>query len=196
MGSFDYFDHNMGLLTPSSHVSHSLLTFTDNMNFIERWYNSIVGLYDWAIRKWIHLPIQNSIARQYFAHLEPLPSIEDLIANISLTLVNAHRSLFHPRPAMQTVINIGGAHLKKSKPLPAELQKFIDDSEHGVIYFSLGTVLVTSSMPKDKLKAFLGEVLQFSLRHISGTFFQKCNETQFHIFRHIQTIETTHYMEI
>lgn len=161
----------MGLITPSSHVSHSLLTYTDNMNFIERWYNSIVGLYDWVIRKWIHLPIQNSIARQYFAHLEPLPSIEDLIANISLTLVNAHRSLFHPRPAMQTVINIGGAHLKKSKPLPVELQKFIDDSEHGVIYFSLGTVMVTSSMPKDKLKAFLGEVSQFSLRHIFGTFF-------------------------
>lgn len=157
VGSFDYIDRNMGLLTPSSHVSHSLLTYTDNMIFIERWYNSMVGLYDWALRKWIHFPIQNSIARRYFAHLEPLPSIEDLIANISLTLVNAHRSLFHPRPSMPTIINIGGAHLKKSKPLPTTVQKFIDDSVHGVIYFSLGSVVVASSMPKDKLKAFLGD---------------------------------------
>lgn len=146
----------MGLLTPSSHVSHSLLTYTDNMIFIERWFNSIVGLYDWALRKFIHLPIQNAIARQYFGHLKPLPLIEDLIANISLTLVNAHRSLFHVRPSMPTIINIGGAHLKKSKPLPANLQKFIDNSEYGVIYFSLGSVMVASSMPKDKLKAFLG----------------------------------------
>lgn len=34
-----------------------------------------------------------------------------------------------------------------------DLQKYLDDAEHGVIYFSLGSNLKSSQMPKDKLIA-------------------------------------------
>lgn len=54
------------------------------------------------------------------------------------------------------LINIGGAHLTPPKRLPNELQKFLDESEHGVVYFSLGTVLKSSQLPKEKMQAFLG----------------------------------------
>lgn len=53
-------------------------------------------------------------------------------------------------------MSIGGAHIKPVKPLPNNLQKFLDEAKHGVIYFSLGTVLKSSQMPKEKIQAFLG----------------------------------------
>lgn len=149
----------MGLLTPHSHVSHTMLPYTDQMSFSERWYNSLVSTFDETIRKWVHLPAQNDIANRHFGHLGPLPSVEEMIANISLVLANSHRSLFHPRPSMPTLINIGGAHVKKPKPLPQDLQKFIDESKHGVILFSLGTVVPAAKMPKEKLNAFLGKFI-------------------------------------
>lgn len=57
------------------------------------------------------------------------------------------------------IIHVGGAHIKPPKPVPAgELKTFLDDAKHGVIYFSLGTVVQSSKLPKDKLKAFLGKI--------------------------------------
>lgn len=156
-GISDFFDRNMGLLTPYSHVSHTILSYTDEMSFTERCYNTVVSLYDWILRRWVHIPAQNEIAKRHFAHLEPLPSVDDLIKNVSLILANAHRSIFHPRPSMPTLINIGGAQIKMPKPLPVYLKKYLDESKHGVIYFSLGTVVQSSKMPKEKLKAILGK---------------------------------------
>lgn len=58
---------------------------------------------------------------------------------------------------MPGLVYIGGAHIKPPRPLPTDLQKFLDESPQGVIYFSLGTVIKGSKMPKEKLDVFLGE---------------------------------------
>lgn len=44
---------------------------------------------------------------------------------------------------------------KKSNPLPDDIQKFIDESEHGVVYFSLGGNLNPSVMPIEKQEAII-----------------------------------------
>lgn len=59
------------------------------------------------------------------------------------------------------MISIGGAHIKPAKPLPNDIKKFIDEAKHGVIYFSLGTVLPTSKLPKKILQPFFGRCLIF-----------------------------------
>lgn len=47
-------------------------------------------------------------------------------------------------------------HIKKeANPLPLFIQKFIDESEHGVIYFSLGGNLNPSVMPVEKQQAII-----------------------------------------
>lgn len=156
----------MGLLTPRSHVSHTMLPYTDDMSFKQRWYNSLVSTFEWLLRICIHLPAQNDIAKRHFGHLGPLPSVEAMVANVSLVLANSHPALFHPRPSMPTLIHIGGAQVKKPKPLPMDLQKFLDESVHGVILFSLGTVVPASKMPTEKLNAFLGNFQNFLKRGI------------------------------
>lgn len=154
-GSPDWFDRQTGLLTPYSHVPHWTLPFLDDMTFLERNMNFIVSAYDWAVRTFAYLPTEEEYTRKYFGHLGPLPSLNDILRNVSLSLVNQHRALAPPRPAMPSIINIGGAHIKPAKPLPKDLQTFLDEAKDGVIYFSLGTVVQSSKLPKDKLKAFL-----------------------------------------
>lgn len=148
----------MGLLTPLSHVSNVMLGYTDKMNFFQRWYNTILTSFGWIVRRFVSIPKQTELVKEYFSHLEPLPSIDDLRKDISIIFVNAHRAISYPRPKMPGLIYIGGAHIKPPKPLPVDLQKFLDESEHGVIYFSLGTVVQTSKMPLDKLNTFLGKL--------------------------------------
>lgn len=156
-GTTEFIDNEMGLLTPFSHVPYAMLTYTDKMSFTERWLNSMLSWFDWIVRHIAHFPLQSRLAQKYFADFEPLPSIEELRKNISVVFANAHRSIIPPRPSMPSLVYIGGAHMKPPKPLPNDLQKFMDESKHGVIYFSLGTLLKSSKMPEEKLNIFLGD---------------------------------------
>lgn len=72
-----------------------------------------------------------------------------------MIFVNSHRSTSKPRPQMPGIIQVGGAHIKPPKPLPSDLQQYIDDSEHGVIFFSLGSFLQSSEMPEEKIEILL-----------------------------------------
>lgn len=77
-----------------------MLPYWDDMTFFERWFNTIVTIYDWAVRKFQYLPTEEEYTRKYFAHLEPLPSMEELLKNVSIVLINNHPALAPPRPSM------------------------------------------------------------------------------------------------
>lgn len=55
---------------------------------------------------------------------------------------------------------------KKAQPLPDDIQKFIDESEHGVVYFSLGGNLNPSAMPLDKQQAIIQSLSKLKERII------------------------------
>lgn len=57
---------------------------------------------------------------------------------------------------MPIIVYVGGAHIKTPKPLPNDLQQFINEAPYGVFYFSLNTVLKTSRMPSNELQIILG----------------------------------------
>ncbi|CAG4945780.1 unnamed protein product [Parnassius apollo] len=64
------------------------------------------------------------------------------------------------------IIDVGGYHVAKPKPLPNELQKFIEESQHGVIYISFGSMLRAASIPKDKLQTILDALAKLPQRVI------------------------------
>lgn len=160
-GASDFFDRAMGMLTPWSHVPHVLLSYTDEMSFTERAYNAYLSIYEWIDRNWNALPEQNRQAEKFFGHLvaerngQSLPTVQQLERDIAVILVNTHRSIATPRPMMPGLINIGGAHIRDPKSLPADIQRFLDQSTNGVIYFSLGSYMQASRMPKEKVDTFL-----------------------------------------
>eukprot|EP00099_Drosophila_melanogaster_P005248 NP_001246079.1 uncharacterized protein Dmel_CG10178, isoform B [Drosophila melanogaster] len=160
MGYADNIDHAMGILTPWSLIPHLLLSHTDRMTFGQRAYNAYLSLYDAVMRRWVYLPKMQKLAEKYFqGSIEgPLPNVLDLERNISLVLINAHRSIDLPRPSMPGLIDVGGAHIQKPKQLPTDLQNFLDNATYGVIYFSMGSYVKSTDLPQEKtaliLKAF------------------------------------------
>lgn len=81
-----------------------MLPYSDNMTFYERFYNAALSAYDWYLRKFDYLPKEEALAKKYFSHLEPLPSLDELIRSVSVNFVNTHRALAPPRPAMPGII--------------------------------------------------------------------------------------------
>ena len=59
------------------------------------------------------------------------------------------------RPVMPKTILAGFMSCTPAKPLPEELETFIQESEHGVIFVSFGSVVKASKMPEAKRQAML-----------------------------------------
>ncbi|XP_039759907.1 UDP-glucosyltransferase 2-like [Pararge aegeria] len=77
-------------------------------------------------------------------------SFETLRYNVSLILSNSHVSMGVPARLPSNVISIGGYHISpKVKPLPEDLQKVMDNANHGVIYFSMGSNLRSNQFPEE-----------------------------------------------
>lgn len=155
-GNSDFFDRAMGILTPWSHVPHMILNYGDQMTFMQRSYNVFISATDMIFRHFYYMRGQDKIALEHFKSLEgPLPSVYELEKSISMILINSHQSIWPPKPTMPGLINIGGAHIKPVKPLPIKIDSFLNGAEHGAIYFSLGSYVQSSLMPKEKVKEIL-----------------------------------------
>ncbi|CAG9793351.1 unnamed protein product [Diatraea saccharalis] len=84
---------------------------------------------------------------------------EDLIYNASLVLSNDHHANGKSPSTPQNWKLVGGYHVHDPPlPLPKDLQELMDESKHGVIYFSMGSMWKSEMMPtrliKDLLKMF------------------------------------------
>lgn len=60
----------------------------------------MLSIYDWVVREYLYIPLEEEVAKKYFAHLAPLPSLNDLMRNISVSFVNTNKAISPMRPAM------------------------------------------------------------------------------------------------
>lgn len=92
------------------------------------------------------------IVRKHFP--EVTKSYNELVSNVDLQLINAHPALGYLRPIVPNTIPLGFLHIKPPKPLPSELQDLLDNSKHGVIFMSFGTV-VTQKLAGKNIENFM-----------------------------------------
>lgn len=64
------------------------------MTFYERVYNAALSTTDTLYRRFSNLPRQAKVVQKHFSHLNPLPSLDDLLQRISVILVYTHLSIF------------------------------------------------------------------------------------------------------
>lgn len=102
-GVTDFIERQQGLISPSSFVPHWALPYSDNMSFAERFHNTYIIIYDYLVRHFVHLPSEEAFAQKHFAHLAPLPSIKEILNNVSVVLINTHRAISPPRPSMPSI---------------------------------------------------------------------------------------------
>lgn len=107
-----------------------------NMSFIERIGNTATQLAFNLILS-TNIKYHDNLLTKYFD--EP-PKFEQLRKRVALVLSNAHFSIEPIRPYLPSVINIGGFHIQEPpEVIPDDLKEAMDNAEHGIIYFSLGS---------------------------------------------------------
>ncbi|XP_047003773.1 UDP-glucosyltransferase 2-like [Schistocerca americana] len=146
--------HSHGNPVNPAYMPDMWLGFSDHMDFWQRLYNTYFYLrlmYQWFFEI---APMQEVIMRKYVGP-DP-PPVHETDKNFSLLLINNHFIMNYPRPHLPNIIELTGIHVAtEQKPLPQEVQKFLDGAENGVIYFSLGSNVRSDQMAEDKQRAFI-----------------------------------------
>uniref|UniRef100_A0A1S4H704 UDP-glucuronosyltransferase n=1 Tax=Anopheles gambiae TaxID=7165 RepID=A0A1S4H704_ANOGA len=144
----------VGNPTPISTIPNMMLGLTHPMSFRDRLANLGGFLFDEVFSfVWKYYQRQT-----YEEHFPPgqYPSYEAVRKNVSLVFLNHHFTKGSPRPYVPAMIEVGGLQIKdKPSPLPEDVRQWIEGAEEGVIFFSLGTNLFSSSMPPEMLSAIL-----------------------------------------
>nr|AHX56942.1 UDP-glycosyltransferase 211A1 [Strigamia maritima] len=122
---------------PPSYVPNIFLPYTSKMNFFQRLNNVLTNIgYDLMYNYHLVPAVQATVA----SHVAGNPSVHQAHKQVSFTLTNADPVLISARPSMPNVVDVGGLHCRKAKPLPTDLEDFVQKSGNdGFIYFSLGS---------------------------------------------------------
>lgn len=94
--------------------------FSDDMSFMERLTNTAIVFIHTALSSFYYLPKQRDLMDKYFNYTDwkTRPSMEDMLKNVSLTLINTHFSIGISRPLVPSFIDVAGLHLKPASTLP------------------------------------------------------------------------------
>lgn len=135
--------------SPVSYVPISGSELHDQMNFLERTKNMLHYLYSVGEQYFIIEPPYSDVFKQHFPPGTTLLSLQHAA---DIWLIRTDFVFEFPRPTMPNVVYIGGFQCKKARPLPPELEDFMQSSgEHGVVIMSLGTLV--SALPRDVTEA-------------------------------------------
>lgn len=146
-----------------AYSSDYLEKYVPPLTFIER-VNTMWTLVDGLFRKNFNFYYKEEALYQRF--IVPIlkqknrliPSYETLRYNSSLLLGNTQVVTGDVFSLPQSYKHIGGYHIDEEvKPLPEDLKRIMDNSKHGVIYFSMGSNLKSKDFPI-KLKRGILEV--------------------------------------
>ncbi|XP_043682849.1 UDP-glucosyltransferase 2-like isoform X1 [Vespula pensylvanica] len=149
---YPWHNHLIGNPENLAILPNNLLNFINQMNFWQRTYNVLNTIFN---KKYFnHLTgYQDEQIKKYVG--PNLPSVRELEKSISLILVNSYFPLNGIRPITQAHIEVGGLHVQDdNSKLPPELEKWLDESKDGFIYFSFGSMIKIESFPIHILHIF------------------------------------------
>ncbi|XP_075220411.1 UDP-glycosyltransferase UGT5-like isoform X2 [Lycorma delicatula] len=142
-----------------SYVPSVYSSSCDRMTFWERLNNLYLTVYSHYVTEYCIKPLQENYLRKYFGNVKH--TAEELEYNKSLLIVSADFATGYPRPIQPNTVYVGPMHIVKPKPLPLDLQKWMDEAEDGIMYFSLGSNMKGTSVPHEKKIAFIEAFKKF-----------------------------------
>ncbi len=131
--------------SPLSYIPFTATELTDKMTFPQRVINVLsyqLGMYTLSR---ITEPYYKPIVQKYFG---PDVDYSTFSLDADIWLMRNDFVFEFPRPTMPNIIYMGGFQCKPPKPLPADLEEFVQSSgDHGVIIMTLGTLV--AKLPQD-----------------------------------------------
>uniref|UniRef100_A0A1I8M848 UDP-glucuronosyltransferase n=1 Tax=Musca domestica TaxID=7370 RepID=A0A1I8M848_MUSDO len=149
--------------SPASYIPHMSLEYDSHMSLWQRTVNILTNVVDNLCTNFFLIAGQEKVYKKYFPNAKL--SLDEARRNVSLVLLNDHFSLQAPRPYVPNMIEVGGLHIKqKPDPLEEDLQKFLDDSPEGVIYFSMGSNAKSKDLAPHTLQAILSTFAELKIK--------------------------------
>uniref|UniRef100_A0A3Q2CT30 UDP-glucuronosyltransferase n=1 Tax=Cyprinodon variegatus TaxID=28743 RepID=A0A3Q2CT30_CYPVA len=137
--------HNAIAPSPLSYVPIPGSELTDRMTFMQRVKNVLFYLIS-CVHVWYFTePNYKPFVHQHFGKDV---NYMELFQAADIWLMRNDFTFEFPRPTMPNIVYMSGFQCKPSKPLPKELEDFVQSSgEHGVIVMTLGTLV--GQLPED-----------------------------------------------
>ncbi|XP_071872819.1 UDP-glucosyltransferase 2-like [Bombus fervidus] len=136
-------------------TSYAFLSGFNNDNavvntFFDRLWNFFINYkHTWIFQH--YTAEQTNMMKQYLG-LPNIPDIRELEKTVSLAIVNSHYSYYGIRPVTPAVIEVGGLHIEADKSkLSPKLKEWLDMASHGVVYFSLGSLMNIETLPTETI---------------------------------------------
>ncbi|KAM6982720.1 UDP-glucuronosyltransferase 2A2-like [Tautogolabrus adspersus] len=125
--------------SPLSYVPQLFSHYSDKMDFFQRANNIFLHSILVYMYHYVSNPPYQAVCDRYFG---TDVSAKSIMQGADIWLMRVDFTFDFPRPTMPNVVYIGGFQGKPSKPLPADLEEFVQSSgEHGVVIMTLGTLL-------------------------------------------------------
>ncbi|XP_062391023.1 UDP-glucuronosyltransferase 1-6-like [Sardina pilchardus] len=143
-------------------VSYLPLRYTHYSNRMSLWERTV---------NLLRSVLEPAACSRLYAHADKMASdflqkdtsIVELASNAALWLVRFDFTYEFPMPLMPNMVMIGGMKAGKPKPLPQEVEEFVNGSgEHGFVVFTLGSMV--SQLPEEKARAFFEAFRQIPQR--------------------------------
>ncbi|XP_028640284.1 UDP-glucuronosyltransferase 2B1, partial [Grammomys surdaster] len=136
---YRYEKYSGGLPLPPSYVPTVLSELSDRMTFVERVKNMLQVLY---FDFWFQTFNEKSWSQLYSDVLGRPTTLTEMMGKADIWLIRTFWDLQFPHPFLPNFDFVGGLHCKPAKPLPKEMEEFVQSSgEHGVVVFSLGSMV-------------------------------------------------------
>ncbi|XP_037395188.1 UDP-glucuronosyltransferase-like isoform X3 [Pygocentrus nattereri] len=145
--------------SPPSYVPRLFTGNTDAMTFPQRVKNMLMAGVESILCKTFYGSFDELASR----YLKKDTTYKQLLGHGAVWLLKYDFTFEYPRPLMPNVVMVGGLNCAKKKPLPADLEEFVNGSgEHGFIVFTLGSMV--SELPEVKAKEFFDAFRQIPQR--------------------------------
>ncbi|XP_060043802.1 UDP-glucuronosyltransferase 2B31-like [Erinaceus europaeus] len=131
--------HQGGMPLPPAYVPVVLSELNDHMSFMQRVKNMIYVLY---FDFWFQF-INEKIWDPFYSDVLGRPTtLLETMKKAEIWLIRTYWDFEFPRPFLPNFEFIGGLHCKPAKPLPKEMEQFVQSSgENGIVVFTLGSMV-------------------------------------------------------
>lgn len=98
-----------------SYIPHFTTNYGHDMNYLQRFKNTAIYVFDWIYRRFFYLKIENFVLKKHFGSKSN--SIETLEQNSSLVLLNSDPALDYSVPLPPVAKAVGGLHTRRNEKI-------------------------------------------------------------------------------